>query len=155
MGTRSITLFREWDGPYIPHYRHMDGYPTALGLELINCLKKGYTEEQIIEECGLTPPGKDGIFRNHHALAKPEDAFKIQGDLDYIYVVGDLSRQYTTSLEIYRTSNPYDLPPFVFLLWTSYVKFFPDDPVHTMKDIERDGAITLKALVAYHEALKE
>jgi len=164
MGTRSMTLFGEWNGPYVPHYRHMDGYPTGLGLELIKCLKEKLGLEEIIEKCGLTPPNKDELLRKYPTVADPADAFlKVQGDLDYVYVVKDLQRPETTSLEILRTSNPYDwtgedphsFPSFVFPIWFSYVRYFPEDPTAVMKEIERNGLTTLRALAAYHKALNK
>jgi len=104
------------------------------------------TWQDIVKQCELEPENK--------SVKQPEDAFlKLQGDLEYIYVV----RENPAGLTIYRTTNPRNLPDFAFKIWFSYAKYFPapHDVVKTMAEIQLTAHITLEALEAYHKAAKE
>jgi len=151
VGTRAMVLrkFGE-DGAgalYRCYYRHLDGYPSGLGAMLIEALRSSFVRswDQLVEYCNL----KD----ENVVVGRPEDAFlRVQGDLDYIYVVQENPR----GLRIYRTSNPYPLPPFAFLVWASYQRYFPapKDVVRKMADVEAMANLILNALESYHKALR-
>jgi len=152
MGTRAMVARQaNPNGVYELYYRHLDGYPTCLGVDLIEALRspllKGW--EDVAKECKLEDESK--------TVEKPEAAFlKVQGDLDYIYEVRDYDPK---SLTIYKTSNPWDgakgLPSFVFPIWFSYRHYFPaphDTPAR-MAEVERTASIALQSIKCYHEAL--
>lgn len=146
MTTRAMVL-RENGASFECYYRHCDGYPTGLGVQLIEALRNPFckTWQDIVKQCELEPENK--------SVKQPEDAFlKLQGDLEYIYVVIERPR----GLAILRTSNPRDLPNFVFKIWFSYAKYFPapSDAVKTMANVELTAYTILKALEAYHKAAK-
>ena len=139
------------NGNYILYYRHTDGYPTGMGVDLIDAIRTTETRDfyqavkEIAEKCALQDEKR--------SIDKPEDAFlKVQGDLEYLYVIENLYEVDTRSLTIYKTSNPRKLPDFVFSIWFSYAQFFPEDVGARMGEIERTARIILKALEAYHQA---
>jgi len=150
MGTRAMVL-KEIGRSYECFYRHTDGYPSGLGAELIEALRSPFIRswDDLVECCRLE--------KENRIVAKPEDAFlKVQGDLEYIYVV----KENPTSLTIYRTSNPYDygddgLPSFVWRIWASYKQYFPapNDVVKEMARIQQTASIFLQGLRQYHKAL--
>ena len=142
MATRAMVLRRN-GASYECYYRHCDGYPTGLGAQLIEALRSPFckTWQDIVKQCELQPENK--------VVRKPEDAFlKLQGDLEYIYVVSENP----ASLTIYRTTNPRSLPAFAFKIWSSYAKYFPapHDVMKTMAEIQLIAHITLQALENYH-----
>jgi len=146
MATRAMVL-RENGTSYECYYRHCDGYPTGLGVQLVEALRNPFckTWQDIVKQCGLQPENK--------FVSKPEDVFlMLQGDLEYIYVV----RENPKGLAIYRTTNPRNLPDFAFQIWFSYAKYFPapHDVVKAMAEIELIAHITLQALESYHNVIK-
>jgi len=144
MGTRAMVLLKS-GGTYRCYYRQYDGYPTVLGSQLICALRTRQNWEDIAKVCHLAD--------ENVAVLEPEEAYlRVQGDLDYIYVV-ELKPK--VSLQIYRTTNPWKLPRFIFPIWGSYAEFFPSPPdvVSRMAEVERCTSITLAALRKYHEAL--
>ena len=147
MTTRAMVLRRN-GASYECYYRHCDGYPTGLGAQLIEALRSPFckTWQDIVKQCELQPENK--------FVRKPEDAFlKLQGDLEYIYVVSENP----ASLTIYRTTNPRSLPAFAFKIWSSYAKYFPapHDVMKTMAEIQLIAHITLQALENYHTVMED
>jgi len=54
MGTRAMVLRQQYmNGAYECYYRHLDGYPTGLGADLICALKSPVlgTWEELTKEC--------------------------------------------------------------------------------------------------------
>ena len=154
MGTRAMVLKALGPhGPYAMFYRHLDGYPTALGTELIGCLRnygslwcKGWAD--LVRTCGLED--------ERAMVERPEDAFlRYQGDLEWIYVVEGTDGQLPISLTILKTSFPWELPPFVFPVWFSYREYFPGphDTVREMAHVQLTARMILRALEAYHKAI--
>ena len=155
MGTRSmIAVQRYWNSPYELFYRHMDGYATGLGVELIEAMKQGLSVEEIMEKVGAEP--------ERRSVERPEDAFlKVQGDLEWIYVICNPTDAKTISLQILRTSCPdfwfngaENATDFVFSAWFSYVQYFPENYKEVMRQVERTAEITLNALAALEKAKK-
>lgn len=155
MGTRAMVLFNESEGLYECYYRHNDGNPRSLGVQLLVALKSHLGKQEIVKFCDLKTVEIQNVRK---MVAKPEDAFlKVQSDLEYIYAVEDLKSDYTT-LRIYKTSDPYSFdgfPEFVWLIFFCYVKKFPVDVSVEMRDVERVSVTALKGLKAYHSALTQ
>ena len=147
MGTRACVLFgNRGENSWRVYYRHNDGYPRALGLELAEAIKRGLSKDEIIKRLSLED--------YHTFVCSPEEPFtKIQGDLEWIYAVilneGEID---WSSLRIYRTSNPRVDVDFVFLVWGSYAKLFPEDLMAAMENIELTAEVALNAVAAYHLA---
>jgi len=145
-----IAIQRYDNSQYELYYRHLDGYPTGLGVELIEALKEKLPIDKVIERVRAED--------EHRTVEKPEDAYlKVQGDLEWIYVIRDLNSN-TTSLEILKTSCPYfwqlalddrRRKEFVFSVWFSYVRFFPEDYKERMGEVQRMAEISLNCLEAY------
>ena len=138
------------NGPYQLFYQHCDTYPSWLGLRIAEKLRDGVEVAEMAEEFSW----KDvkGLVQ------RPEDAFmKIQGDLDWIYVIHNIHDENTLSLGILRTSNPWCdwKKPFVWRVWSSYVRFFPEDLAQTMRLVEMTAGITLHGLNAFYKAYLE
>ena len=142
------------EGPYTAYYRHVDGNPTSLGVDIVEAMLKATgqnldsaeTEKFIANEAGAGSEGK--------SVLKPEDAFlKLQGDLEWVYCI---SLGTYRSLEIYKTSCPRWLPDFAFSCLWSYEQYFDNafqEGVDVrFKHLEETCGITLKALEAYHLA---
>lgn len=164
MSTRAMVVFQSsMNGVYHCYYRHCDGNPAELGTELINAIKSLETREffaavkEVAEKCKLQDEERH--------IEKPEDAFlKVQGDLEYVYVVCNIYELPTTavnnekfdtrSIGILKTSCPRELPDFVFPIWWSYAEFFPDNARERMAEVERAAGITLNGLEAYDRARK-
>jgi len=149
MGTRAMVLREIGRGVYECYYRHLDGYPTGLGVELIEALRQPLygTWKDVVTALQLED--------ENITVAKPEDAFlKVQADLEYIYVVKNYGKN-NTSLTIYKTTDFYNLPPFTWIIWYSYKEYFPssNDVIKTMAQIEQSATITLECLQAYHKAI--
>ncbi len=150
MSTRSMIAVRyDSDGPYALYYRHCDGYPTGLGRELIERLHFYKDIDSLLKEVGAE--------KTKHFVDKPEDAFlKVQGDLEWIYVIELSPEHERTSLSICRTSNPITQRRFVFRTWHSYLKYIPYDFVEQiMRNIEFTAHIVLQALAAFESAAEQ
>ena len=150
MSTRGMVVFgRNTAGGGPAYYRHHDTYPTGLGLKLIELMRQGKSEEEIATEAGLA---------YEVIVSRVEYTFlKLQGDLDWVYLIQDVRRGDSASLEIYRTSNPvFSEPKFIFPVWFSYVRFFPSrrEAPRVMERVEHTAEVVLHALAAYHEALR-
>jgi hypothetical protein len=160
MSTRGMVAVQQgMNGRYKLYYRHTDTYPTGLGYDLISKLKATQTFgwqqkeiEKILQEVGCRFEGE--------YVDKPEDAFlKVQGDLEYIYVIEDLDNPTALSVQILRTSDPYFLEPrveFVYPIYFSYVSDVSVHPHELMADMARvecTSDMILNALEAYHKAV--
>lgn len=147
MSTRACVCFSNtarmsWE----VYYKHHDGYPTGLGLELAKLLKKNATKDRIIRKLSL---------ENYRRLIRsPEEAFtKIQGDLEWIYAIAINEKDPAWSaMRIYKTSNPAMDVGFVFPVWGCYAKLLPKNLKTTMEYVEMAVGVALNMLSAYREA---
>ena len=145
-----ILLRRYSGGPYELHYRHCDGYPLGLGVELIEALKQGLETDDVLKQVGAER-------ERGYPVSKVEDAFlKVQGDLEWLYELSDYNQdKELRSLGIYKTSCPYtfhDLPDFVFRCFSSYVKYFPTDHHSKMEQVEATAETALHAVISLERA---
>ena len=153
MSTRAMILVKRYfSGPYELHYRHCDGYPQGLGVELIEALKKGLDTDEVLKIVGAE---KERVY----PVAEVDDAFlKVQGDLEWLYVINDYnSEKDLRALGIYKTSCPFSFkeegtPDFVFRCFWSYVRYFPANHISKMEHVEETAQTTLNALVALERA---
>ena len=153
MSTRAMILVRRyWNGPYQLHYRHCDGYPLGLGVELIEALKKGVDTEEVLKIVGAEK-------ERGYPIGKVEDAFlKVQGDLEGLYTLDDHNNEKDLrALGIYKTSCPFTFkedgtPDFVFRCFWSYVRYFPLDHHSRMEHVEEIAQTTLNALISLERA---
>ena len=147
MATRGIVLFETSPHTYRVFYRHYDSYPTGLGLQLIHLLKQAKTLKEVVEESHLED------YKTH--IYKVEDAFlKVQGDIEWIYVIHFEENPEYSGISIYRTSNPWTKVDFVYPVWSCFVKFLPEDLESEMRYVEMTARMVLRALAAYEEASK-
>jgi len=160
MSTRGYLLFRtRWNGPYEAYYQHHDTYPTGLGISLVEVLKTTahmegkITPEKIVQE--LNTRGYN-LQRTQRTLSKPEQAFQIQSDIEWIYAVTIDDTPESSSLAIYKTSNPYTDTDFCFKVWSSYIRYFPSsiETPRLMHQLEISANMTLRGIAAYEEATK-
>ena len=152
MSTRAMILVKRYSsGPYELHYRHCDGYPLGLGVELIEALKKGLETMEVLKIVGAER-------ERGYPLGKVEDAFlKVQSDLEWLYELADYnSEKDLRSLGIYKTSCPFTFkegtPDFVFRCFWSYVRYFPLDHHSKMEQVEETAQTTLNALISLERA---
>ena len=149
MSTRGMVVFSRYStGKGPAYYRHHDAYPTELGLKLIELMRQGESMGEIVAQANLE-------YVDH--VSRVEYTFlKLQGDLEWVYLIRDIHRGEFASLRIYRTSNPkfFELK-FIFPVWFSYVQFFPSrqEAPKMMEGVEHKAEVALSALAAYHEAL--
>ena len=68
MSTRAMICV-DWYGHdhYELFYRHCDGYPTGLGMELVDAMLKHDSIEEVIKEVGAVAESR--------TINRPEDAF--------------------------------------------------------------------------------
>ena len=147
MSTRAmIAVQYNWNGPFALHYRHCDGYPTGLGMELVEGLKLHQDIDALLEQVGAE--------QLNRLVSEPKDAFlKVQGDLEWIYAIRVDPDRGRTSLSIYKTSNPYTRREFAFHVWHSYVKYLPRGQGRgVMRQIETMTHIALSALGEFEKA---
>ena len=124
-------------------YRHCDGYPTALGAEIIRALLAGESIDEVIE----------GVEANeeHRTVDRPEDAFlKRESDIEWIYALREWQGE--IALEILRTSNPYCDRNFAWSVWFKYRAYMKKSDVRAMETVEYAGCSTLRALAAFEKA---
>ena len=141
MSTRAFVLVSEFPRRYVVYYRHCDGYPTGLGLELIRAVQSGVVKpEELAEQLDL-----EEYFR---WVTDPTAAFlALQADIEWVYEVCiDPPR---TCIKIYKTSVPKDLPEFLFPVWSSYVRFLPEDIEAEMNFVEGTATIALNAVAGF------
>jgi len=89
MSTRAFVLVSEFPRRYVVYYRHCDGYPTGLGLELIRAVQSGVVKpEELAEQLDL-----EEYFR---WVTDPTEAFPVlQADIEWVYEVRGLYRPTT------------------------------------------------------------
>jgi len=148
MSTRAVVAMGKGDGSWRLYYRHCDGYPAGLGVELVQLLKEGKDEEQIAELAKLN-------FEAYTPGRFVEDAVDtifpgFQADLEWIYFV-DFSTP-TPRFDIFRTSCPYFEENFTFCVWGSYVAYLPPNWVEQLQQVELVAITVLKALRAFNKA---
>jgi len=159
MSTRGYLLFRRrWCGALTAYYQHHDTYPTSLGKDLINVLIKAadlegtLTTENIVED--LNKLGYN-LRKAARTFSKPEQVFlEHQSDIEWIYVIDLHDTPNSTSLAIYKTSNPYTDTDFCFKAWSSILRYFPSshEIPREMHQLEQSANLTLHAIGAYEEA---
>ena len=93
----------------------------------------------------------DGAQRT---LSKPEQAFQIQSDIEWIYAVTIDDTPESSSLAIYRTSNLHTNVDFCFKAWSSILRYFPSshEIPRELHQLEQSANLTLHAIGAYEEA---
>ena len=147
MSTRAMICV-DWYGHdhFELFYRHCDGYPTGLGMELIDAMLKHNSIEEIPTAVCAEPVNR---FIN-----EVEDAFlKVQSDLEWIYVIRNAAKPDSMSLEIYKTSCPYTRRNFVWPVWFSYKKYIVRKrALWAMLVIEMTASNTLHALHEFEKA---
>lgn len=127
-------------------YRHCDGYPTGLGMELVEAMLKHDSIEEVLKEVCAEPEGR--------SIGRIEDAFlKVQSDLEWIYVICNANDKETVSLQIFKTSNPYTKRNFVWPVWFSYKTYMNrKKALLEMSVVELTASNTLQALHEFERA---
>jgi len=109
-------------------YRHCDGYPTALGAEIIRALLAGKSIDEVIEAVEAK--------EEHRTVGRPEDAFlKCQRDLEWIYALREWRGE--IALEILRTSNPYSDRNFAWSVWAKYRTYMKKSDLRALAAFEK------------------
>ena len=162
MSTRGYLLFRRrWNGPLTAYYQHMDTYPTGLGADVIDALiiaadaDGNITTEGIVKD--LNERGYN-LQKAERSFSKPEQVFlEYQSDIEWIYVIDLHDTPNSTSLQIWKTSNPITDTDFCFKVWSSYVRYFPSshETPNLMYTLELTANMALNALAAYEEATQK
>ena len=144
MSTRSMIAVQDrWNCPMRLFYRHCDGYPTGLGEELIEEMKKTRNVSDVLKAVCARDEQK--------YVSKVSEIYPgTQGDLEWIYVI-DVENW---SLSIIKCSNPYCKKRFNWLAWFSYARYFPRNYRQEMHMVETEGCHILRALAAF-ESNKE
>jgi len=167
MGTRAMVCVQSYaNGIYELFYRHNDGNPDALGFELVCFLGEVYHDIELGFVKDLTPI--QFIDRMVKALRlQPEnrtvedfqDAFlKVQGDLEYLYVLRLDSVFRRTRFDLYKTSNPYTKANFVFHVLGFYMMFAPQrirDISEKMGQAELISCVALQAVAGFEKATEK
>ena len=159
MGTRGYLLFRRrWCGALTAYYQHLDTYPTGLGVDVIDALITAADAEGTITTEGIIADlNKRGynLQKAERSFSKPEQVFlEYQSDIEWIYVIDLNDTPNSTSLEIWKTSNPITETDFCFKVWSSYVRYFPSshETPNLMHTLEITANMTITAIAAYEEA---
>jgi hypothetical protein len=153
MGTRAMVCVQSYaNGIYELFYRHNDGNPDALGFELVCFLGEVYRDIELGFVKDLTP--MQFIDRMVTALRlQPENrtvedfqnAFlKVQGDLEYLYVIRLDSNFRRTRFDLYKTSNPYTTVNFVFHVMGFYMMFAPQRVRNISEKMEQAELISAR-----------
>jgi len=148
MSTRAVVAMGKGDGSWRLYYRHCDGYPAGLGVELVQLLKEGKDEEQIAELAKLD-------FETYMPERFVEEAANtifpgFQADLEWIYFISFSPPAFR--FDIFRTSNPYFEENFTFHVWGAYLPYLPQDWREQLQYVELAAMTTLKALRAFNRA---
>jgi len=151
MSTRAmITVQWRPKGQYELLYRHLDGTPRVLGVELIRNLVQTPLRNALAKLHGVKKTGK--------FVAKPEQAFtKVQSDLEWIYVVRDNIIPGLISLEILKTSCPYLRRRFAWAVWLSNIHCVTNMKriASQMAAVEHNSATILEMVAAIEKSQKE
>ncbi|MEW6664173.1 MAG: hypothetical protein AB1512_02985 [Thermodesulfobacteriota bacterium] len=141
MSTRAMVAFQERCGsPYSVFYRHCDGYPTGLGLDLMRALKKAQDPGKVARKADLK---YDRLFSGdeYHPRIYPV----CQADLDWFYLVSPDGPEHT-SVTIFKTGNPYLEGGVSWRVWFCYLKYLPEDLERELRFVEISAWGTLQAL---------
>ena len=149
MSTRGMVAI-DWSGnrqSYNLYYRHTDTYPTGLGVELAEFLKKHDLEKMQRPEVEETLKKELGVQGEGRSVHLPREAFtKVQGDLEYIYVVNAR----LPSMRILKTSNLQSTKKeYASAIYWSYAQFLPKSKKEVekqMAEVERATAISSEML---------
>jgi len=143
MSTRAMVCVNRYGGSYEMYYRHCDGYPTALGAEIVRALLAGKSIDEVIEAIGATD--------ERCSVDNPEDAFlKRQSDLEWVYALRQSSG--TIALQVLKTSDPHCNRSFVWPVWGKYSNYMKRSDVRAMETVEQGAESTLHALAAFEKA---
>lgn len=112
MGTRAMVCVEDPNGGYVAYYKHLDGYPRALGWELYKFLSSN--PEDAMDALLSRPPKKLGLEHERH-VDRFETVFDLQSDLEWIYVVENFPSPHKDLIKItvYRTSFPWFRKKFI------------------------------------------
>ena len=160
MSTRGYLLFRRrWCGPLTAYYQHHDTYPTSLGKDIIDVLVMAADDNQLTQENIVEDLNKRGynLRKTDRAFSKPEQVFlEHQSDIEWMYVIDLHDSPNSSSLEIWKTSNPITDTDFCFKVWSSYIRYFPSshETPTLMHQLELTANMTLRGIAAYEEATK-
>ena len=142
---RAVVAIGKWKSWRL-YYRHCHGHPTGLGVELVQLLKEGKNEKQIVELAKLAyTPGQfvkvaaNTIFPG------------FQANLEWIYFV-DFSTP-TPRFDIFRTSYPYFEENFTFHVWGCYLQFLPTDWEQQLQQVQLAVNMMLEALEAFRKGV--
>ncbi len=151
MGTRAVIAVQHYmNGAYELWYRHLDGYPSGVGIQIVEALEAS----QLLGK-DFDPLLAEFAEQTSKTVKDASDAFpNYQADLEYIYVIDNVRDPRTVSLTILRTSNPKLERDFSFSVFFSYLKFMPHgaDLLNHFEEVERTSGTILNALKAYEEA---
>jgi len=155
MSTRGAIAVREGrHSSFVAFYRHHDTYPTCLGVELLAILKEmakeGDFSLRTFKErlADINAKEQMGIF------SSPEQVFRVQGDLEWIYTVELVDADHTC-LSIYRTSNPWMEKSMVWRVWGSFLRYAPADAEGEMRMIDGMAECILMALREFEKRILE
>jgi hypothetical protein len=129
------------------YYRHCDGYPTALGEELMAALRETSDMDKIAEKCGLK-------YETHMRGDIPNPRFypKLQGDLDWFYVVQLDAQRELCSLTIFKTGTAYLEGGKSWRVWFSYVKYLPENHIEIMNSLEVQQSGLIQAFLEFEQS---
>jgi len=155
VSTRSIIVFRSdaCSHSKTVYYRHCDGYPTGVGLEIVEAFRKaksGITDEQIVD---FIARELEAEFYRHTTMKIDRMFPEIQADLEWIYEVCLGSHP---SLTIYKTTNPFLEADFIWEVFSSYLSYMPENPEEVREELrmtERVSRNVLKALRSFERAV--
>lgn len=139
---------------FVAFYRYHDTYPTCLGVELLAILKEMAKERDFSLRtfkdhlAELNAKEQMGIF------SAPEQVFRSQGDLEWIYTVELVDTDHTC-LSIYRTSNPWMEKSMVWRVWGSFLKYLPADSEEEMRRVDAMAECILMALREFEKRILE
>lgn len=119
------------------------------GDELLEALKETNDQDEIAEQCGLT-------FVTHitggEDCNNPRFYPKLQGDLDWFYVVRLDGQRELCSLTIFKTGNPYLEGGKSWRVWFSYMKYLPENHMEVMNLLEIQQSGLIQALLEFERS---
>jgi len=155
MTTHAAVLIQDWNGPFQVYYAKMDGYPSSLGERLIRELAKydnvqrisepGQAEEEIAKTLELR---KCFQLERHEVEKVFTEKFT---DLEWVYTVDNFGHPPDIlGINIYKTSNLVDCPPFIWQVWDRILSYIELDKLtDLMEELERTGDATKNMMMAY------
>ena len=77
---------------------------------------------------------------------------KLQGDLDWFYVVHLNAQRELSSLTIFKTGNPYLEGGKSWRVWFSYMKYLPENHIEIMGLLEIQQSGLIQALLEFERS---